>query len=418
MDLVLLPDVDDPVTAYTETLQSAFQSILVSTASRHHDAAQRLQRVDVAVVLRTDALGPQSNRSRSFPKFSSRVKKSYEAILAGGKDVSLDLPGGIDARVFLLDISPTEDAEGTIGSQFISGPLIDLHTFVNAKRDYNTVYVPQSEDGFQALQVLINLTGSKHPTRSWNIQKLPSAPSMTVQTSKGTDISTHSESSVHYSIASGGTFDHFHIGHKLLLSGIVFLPQTPTPTSPPQQRDIVVGTTGPDLLKSKSNGHLLESWSTRQKRTEDFVESILVFHPDPSSIKSTVEVNDPGPNGHVVRVTYSVPPSTSKTTDTAVNSVTFHYAELSDPYGPTIADPNITGIVVSHETLSGGDAINKKRTEKGWNPLEIFQVDVLNPGGAASTEEDAKQKWKGKISSTAIRKRLAETTSAAEGVSG
>lgn len=62
-------------------------------------------------------------------------------------------------------------------------------------------------------------------------------------------------------------------------------------------------------------------------------------------------------------------------------------------YGPTGYAPDIDALVVSRETLAGGDAINKLRREKGLRELEVFVIDVIastldgaegaGPGGTA-----------------------------------
>ena len=88
--------------------------------------------------------------------------------------------------------------------------------------------------------------------------------------------------------------------------------------------------------------------------------------------------------------------------------MTIECVEIQDPYGPTITDESVTAIVISGETRAGGQAVNERRREKGWHALEIFEVDVLdaeeNEGGQAKTGGFAS-----KISSTAIRKRKAES---------
>ena len=205
----------------------------------------------------------------------------------------------------------------------------------------------------------------------------------------------------HKSVAVGGTFDHLHIGHKLLLTATVLAaePSDAFSTSPKTPRLITVGITGDELLVNKKYGSVVESWSTRQQRTADFVESILVFHPDIPSIRETESIDEPGPNGKVIRVTYG-------------DDITINYTQISDPFGPTITDENITALVISGETRSGGKAVNDKRREKGWKELEVFEVDVLDAAAglddAEGQQQKEKQSFESKISSTEIRRRLQE----------
>jgi pantetheine-phosphate adenylyltransferase len=51
--------------------------------------------------------------------------------------------------------------------------------------------------------------------------------------------------------------------------------------------------------------------------------------------------------------------------------------EITDPFGPTAHDPDIQALVVSHETIAGGEAINKLRREKNLPELRIFVIDVI-----------------------------------------
>ena len=74
--------------------------------------------------------------------------------------------------------------------------------------------------------------------------------------------------------------------------------------------------------------------------------------------------------------------------------------EISDPYGPTVTEEDITALVVSKEKRSGGAMINNERAKKGWQGLEVFEVDVLQLGDAPEAENFAS-----KISSTDIRRR-------------
>lgn len=56
-------------------------------------------------------------------------------------------------------------------------------------------------------------------------------------------------------VALGGTFDHIHVGHKILLSSALILSKG--------EQKIVCGIAGSGLLAKKKNGELLESFATR-----------------------------------------------------------------------------------------------------------------------------------------------------------
>ncbi|KAI7395656.1 hypothetical protein KC336_g15851, partial [Hortaea werneckii] len=75
-----------------------------------------------------------------------------------------------------------------------------------------------------------------------------------------------------------------------------------------------------------------------------------------------------------------------------------------DPFGPTITEEQISALIISAETRSGGKAVNDKRKEKGWKDLEVFEVDVLD---AEVEGQGVKEGFEGKLSSTAIREKIA-----------
>lgn len=55
---------------------------------------------------------------------------------------------------------------------------------------------------------------------------------------------------------------------------------------------------------------------------------------------------------------------------------------ITDPYGPSIVDPDMDCIVVSLETASGGESVNKKRQVSLFfkiklNSLNFFKLIVL-----------------------------------------
>jgi phosphopantetheine adenylyltransferase len=255
------------------------------------------------------------------------------------------------------------------------------------------------------------------------------------------------QSKPHHSVAVGGTFDHLHIGHKLLLTFTIFL-ASPRPSTSP--RKITIGITTDNLLANKKHASVLESWETRQQRTAEFIESILFFGP-PSllpQIKREEFINNPGPNGKIVRHVYTPVKkhntrNSTEDTDDEESPIEINYTSINDPFGPTITDEDISALVISAETRKGGDAVNEKRREKGWKDLEVFEVDVLDtsPGVDEDDEDDddddddgkknnekaeekkmkkekiAAEGFQSKISSTEIRRRIVELE-AAEGGGG
>jgi pantetheine-phosphate adenylyltransferase len=148
---------------------------------------------------------------------------------------------------------------------------------------------------------------------------------------------TASSESGYPTTALGGTFDHLHAAHKLLLHLSLFL----------TTHKLIVGVMTPSLLQSKSNAQLLQPLDERIRTTKDFL----------SRQGTNVELD---------------------------------VVEIHDPFGPTAWDGDIQALVVSKETVSGGEAVNKKREEKGLGKLDVWVIDVIaaEPGIAQSSERD------------------------------
>jgi len=155
--------------------------------------------------------------------------------------------------------------------------------------------------------------------------------------------------------ALGGTFDHLHAGHKILLSMATWI----------TSQKLVVGITDDALLKNKANKHVLETLSRRMERTRAF---LTLFKP----------------------------------------SVEYDIVPISDVYGPTAWDPNIQALVVSKETLSGAAAIEKHRREKHLSSLKTFVIDVISSTEANLDADDTEALKKTKMSSTFIREWIVE----------
>jgi phosphopantetheine adenylyltransferase len=275
-------------------------------------------------------------------------------------------------------------------------------------RTYDPIFSIESEEGEHILQAFLKLHSVLPNPSPPNVRRMIGGTSITTSSQKSdarqaaTD-PLHPPPS-HHSVAVGGTFDHLHIGHKLLLTATALV-LSPT-RSPKSNRLITIGITGDELLVNKKFASEVESWDVRQQKTADFFESILAFPPASASSsfsRRSETISEPGPNGHVVRVTLLSVASGSTTT--------INYTRISDPYGPTITDEKISALVITQETRAGGKAVNDKRREKGWAELEVFEVDVLDASPRLEDDDvggPRKETFESKISSTEIRRRLAE----------
>mmetsp|Transcript_22443 Transcript_22443/g.29364 ORF Transcript_22443/g.29364 Transcript_22443/m.29364 type:complete len:373 (+) Transcript_22443:34-1152(+) len=126
---------------------------------------------------------------------------------------------------------------------------------------------------------------------------------------------------VFHQVACGGTFDNLHNGHKKLLS------MAASATAP--EGTLTVGVTSDEMLKKKKFGAYIEDVSRRIQLVEEYLQSVC------PGIKTRV-------------------------------------CQIDDPFGPPIHEAHFEAIIVSSETLAGGEKINEIRKEKGMLPLTLI----------------------------------------------
>ncbi|KAK9462796.1 uncharacterized protein V1516DRAFT_620340 [Lipomyces oligophaga] len=149
------------------------------------------------------------------------------------------------------------------------------------------------------------------------------------------------------SVAVGGTFDHLHEGHKILLTMSGFI----------CGQKLVIGVTGEKLLKNKAYKEFLEPYETRSDKVLEFVHSVF--------------------------------PALQATTH-----------ELEDVYGGAVRIAELEALVCSEETRQGAIAVNEERRRRGLKSLCLWAVGLVQG-------EDGLDK----LGSTAIRRRLSEKQS-------
>lgn len=106
----------------------------------------------------------------------------------------------------------------------------------------------------------------------------------------------------------GGTFDRLHVAHKLLLSEAALR----------ATERVTVGVTDENMLHTKILWELIEDIEVRVRNVTDFLKDIC-----------------PELNYNIVRI--------------------------FNPFGPAIVDPSMELIVVSQETIRGGERINESK---------------------------------------------------------
>lgn len=405
LSLLILPA--PPTEASIATLRAAYQPALsraLTEASIRSKAAGG-HVLDVALNCPALPLGPERPRSEIYAYAQHVIALLYRLVCFICTENSIDLQNDndVDLRVVLVGSDGTSHGPDSVSPTLLQGPIINMATFSMSKRPWTHVYSVESEEGGKVLQEFMGIrrgVSSSTQPPSFTIDRVVggATPKQSESQKPGTPV-LNSSGERHYSVAVGGTFDHLHVGHKLLLTAtaMILQPKLVSQTSP--ERRLTVGITGDELLKSKTFGEVLESWDEREKAVCHFLSAIISFDQPESAIRHTERHTGDGPNGKAIHHIFA-------------DGLTIKCVRISDLYGPTITDESISALVVSGETQSGGKALNDKRSEKGWSQLAVFEVDVLD---AASPDDskasDNSSAFQSKISSTEIRRRLYEKVS-------
>ena len=124
-------------------------------------------------------------------------------------------------------------------------------------------------------------------------------------------------------VAVGGTFDKLHRGHKALLNKAFEIGEK-----------VVIGLTSDEFVSKMGKPHKTASYDERLKELNAFLEK----------------------NGLAQRA---------------------EFVALNDPYGLTTSEKDLYALVVSRETESITDKINKIRVEAGLPPLKIISIRMV-----------------------------------------
>ena len=353
-------------------------------------------------------------RGKCFDKTQRLLARLYSIVNSVAVEEKREFM--VDARIILLsDIEPKEEEKA---SGF--GPVIGLRELAKFGREWKNIIVGARNSGSsegqengegeetegQAIEkAFLDYRGDKvtECTDVWRCEiATPSEekPEEVVENDRLDDtavehlivagmLSTNT-TSIHpltdlYKV--GGTFDHLHPGHKLLLTMTAFL-LSPNAAAP----RIVAGITGETLLINKKHSTHLGSWDSRAAKVVGFLRGITDFSADPSQLVTSPSSSTPE--------TDITPRSTTATISDGEKELVIETVEINDPFGPTITNEAISALVVSEETKNGGEAVNKKRTEKSWDALQVYKVDIIEDEGGV------------KMSSTDIRRKLEEESAA------
>lgn len=305
-------------------------------------------------------------------------------------DVQYD--NDVDTRVVLFRTVQSAEAEVTghvLDSQDLS---IDLKALASCQRPWARILFDGGESGAAVIADFRRLRKSTDYGLQARFEELPGGSSINKPADQPSFHAGLSKQLLHshYSVAVGGTFDHLHAGHKLLLTIAALLINFRD--DPQRERSVTIGISGDALLQKKQYTDEMMDWNARQLSVREFLLGLLEMCQSSEKLESSLCSSSEAGSRSVH--------------DEFESGLMIKYAELSDPYGPTVTDKSISALVISRETRAGGKAVNDKREANGWPPLEIFEVDVLGAEGGTDGREE--ENFKEKISSTDIRRRLHE----------
>ncbi|KAI3398871.1 hypothetical protein diail_8380 [Diaporthe ilicicola] len=396
--LLLLPFPPDPATR--PALNAAYRPAVEASLAKlkHAPGAQKLIVAVACPVLRGPGL---RYKTLSWPQAQSLLAGLYSIISVVCAQLDIPTysnagPGSVDARVVLIDHSRTrrngEGGDFRTAIESNNTAIVDLATFASSYYPWNFIFSADSEMAHELQALYLKLAEKRQTLLQDQLITVKAGVTLNVPSLDGPPSPTPG-TMPHATVCLGGTFDHLHPGHKLLLTAGAYLLDIPERGSSTACK-YIIGITGDELLKNKKGAEFLESWSDRARNVIYFLASILEL-----SSKGWEEA--PAPN-----IAEADGEFTAAFRD---GTVTIQCVKIQDPFGPTITQENMDALVVSAETRSGGKAVNDKRMEQGWKTLEIFEVDVLDAKeiteAPASTEDFAS-----KISSTAIRQEIAKAT--------
>ncbi|MCJ1406777.1 hypothetical protein MMC19_000845 [Ptychographa xylographoides] len=387
------------------TVQAAYGPVLTQTlcfvASFPRESGSQAS-LDIALNYSKISLLTGQSRSTVYDDSQHVIALLYGLICSICTKNSIDLQydNDIDIRIILIGSNGNQTLPQEPRSiSLLQGPVIDLPTLSVSQRPWKHVFSIESEEGEQLLQEYVGIRRAIPPSRlpaRFSIKRYAGGLIINQPRVEIPEPIRRNPSGIrHTSVAVGGTFDHIHGGHKLLLTATALVME-PSPTTPDvPERCLTIGITGDELLKNKKYAKELESWDVRQAAVSHFLTAIISFEPSGEVIKESRRLAAKGPYGRSVHHRLGC-------------GLMIKYVEISDPFGPTITEESITALVVSGETRSGGKAVNDKRAEKGWPALEVFEVDVLDVDLPDETTLESKENFQNKLSSTEIRRKLHE----------
>lgn len=411
--LLLLPAPPFPLDP--RSLSAAYRAPLTAvlkrlgSSSTNNDNGSHVLVIAVACPI----LAGPSPRSKSlnWKAAQSLLARTYTLISVICNELSINTSGeprtttstttstSVDPRVVLIDHERRRTYRRNYDGEYEANctPVLDLAAFASTVHPWKTVFHPSAESGYELLNAFLEYSQGKQTFLQAQLVAVEGGITLSISENATLAAAQADFITGHDVVCLGGTFDHLHPGHKLLLHATVLLMKIPdkaSSSSSGKQAVLVVGISGDELLTNKKYAEVLQPWDVRANNVLRFLSTIF--------------------NSASSSNTDSLPPTSSPSRDELHatfrdGAVLVRCVNIHDPFGPTITEEVMDVIVVSGETRSGGQAINVKRTERGWKPLDVFEIDVLDPSDISEESNgDKNNGFASKISSTEIRQRIAQ----------
>ncbi|KAH3082439.1 hypothetical protein KXV36_008948 [Aspergillus fumigatus] len=226
--------------AYEPTLSTVFSKLCKTL-----NGVNSIAILDIAFSIPGLISRSSQPRAKIFPSLQHYLANIYRliGIVSAEHSIELDAPGGIDARVIFIDF-PTTSAEDRQAPRH--GPILDLHSLANSARLWDWIYYPENKAGQQLATAFDSIYSKNKDPNAGSLHALSNQPDW--PSPRTLIVPEVKAQSPHYSVAVGGTFDHFHIGHKLLLTATALALEPVEEFDPIPERYLTPGPNGHYVL--------------------------------------------------------------------------------------------------------------------------------------------------------------------------
>lgn len=383
-----------------ESLKAAYGSGLLQALQKSSQASSKSTASILDIAVAHDDYSSEGGHHRlTFSRMQELLGLMYRltCIICIEESIGVEYNNDVDVRLFTFEAGPGEDIQMQNQTVQSNTSLGNLQTLAATHRPWKHIYYLDHGSGRALVDVFLEARTASYSESFGNANIEALAGGLEMDTPSQHSLSTadlqETYSKNHFSIAVGGTFDHLHAGHKLLLTMTLYLITPVLNSAILHERTLTIGITGDTLLQKKQFIDELQDWDTRKTSVQNFLLGLL-------------EIVSPSEVQKAARSTSHSDAGPRSASDEFESGLVINYVEIFDPFGPTITDKTISALVVSGESRAGGKAVNDRREFRGWQPLDVFEVDVLDAEDRNNSATAGQDNFRDKISSTEIRRRL------------